>query len=129
MIFAVAGLSGNGVIRAAKECQKFVVGVDSDQDHMAKGYVLTSVMKRLDNAVYKEVSGTLRDGFESGSIRYGLSNNGMELSPMKYTKDLISSVTLKKLQDVENCIRKGDLKVADFTGFEQDEDEKTGKQR
>lgn len=54
VIFAAAGSSGNGVIQAAKNRQLYVIGVDSNQDHMAKGYVLTSVMKRLDTAVYSE---------------------------------------------------------------------------
>ncbi len=111
IIFAVAGLSGNGVIQAAKNKQKFVIGVDSDLDHMAKGFVLTSVMKRLDIAVYTEVIKAFEGKFEAGTVWYGLENGGISLTPMHYTKDIIPQVTQKKLQILELKIINGEIAV------------------
>jgi basic membrane protein A len=113
IIFAAAGMSGNGIIQAAKNNGKFVIGVDSDQDHMAKGFVLTSVMKRLDSAVYAEVVRVARTKFQPGTIRYGLANGGIALSPMRYTEDLIGPEILGRIRDAEARIIAGSLQVTD----------------
>lgn len=113
IIFAAAGMSGNGIIQAAKNCGKFVIGVDSDQDHMAKGFVLTSVMKRLDSAVYTEVVKVARTKFQSGTVRYGLANGGIALSPMRYTEALIGPEVLGRIRETEARIIAGSLQVTD----------------
>lgn len=114
IIFGVAGLSGNGIIRAAKKSQKYAIGVDSNQDHMAKGYVLTSVIKRLDVAVYTEIVETIKNGFIPGTVRYGLENGGMGLSPMRFTRDLFSSEQLKAIESLKQKIIKGEIFVTDY---------------
>ncbi len=111
VIFAVAGMSGNGIIQAAKNKQKYVIGVDSDQDHMAKGFVLTSVMKRLDVAVYTEVIKAYEGKFKAGTVWYGLENGGISLTSMRYTKDIIPLATQKKLHSLELKIINGEIAV------------------
>lgn len=107
IIYAVAGLTGNGVIQAAYKHGKMAVGVDSDQDHMAKGHVLTSMIKKLDRSTYLEVSKVMKGEFESGVKYYGLKNGGISLSPMRFTKHLIPEETLKKLKQAEQDIIDG----------------------
>ncbi len=107
VIFAVAGLSGNGVIRTARMEEKFVIGVDRDQDHMAKGFVLTSVMKRLDVAVHTELLKINNGDFKPGKVVYSLVNGGISLSPMKYTKDKIPAWVLDKLKHTRQNIVSG----------------------
>lgn len=114
VIFAVAGVSGNGVINAATASSKFVIGVDADQDHMAQGLVLTSMMKRLDIALYQETLKAFRGEFTPGVIRYGLDNDGISLSPMTYTKDIIGETTLNTLQNLKQEIIEGKITVPDF---------------
>ncbi len=115
IIFQVAGgQTGNGIINAAKTEKKFAIGVDYDEDHIAKGFVLTSMIKRIDVSTYKEVMKIINGKFQSGVVNYGLSDKGVSLSPMKYTKHLIPEEILKKLKDVEKNIIAGKIKVTDY---------------
>jgi len=111
IIFAVAGASGNGIIQAAKKRKRYVIGVDSNQDHMAKGHVLTSVMKRLDTAVYNETIKAYHGRFQPGTAWYGLANGGIQLTPMKFTRHLISDKTRKELQHITEKIISGKITV------------------
>lgn len=114
IIFAAAGLTGNGVIEAARKHKKFVIGVDSDQDAMAKGYVLTSMIKRLDTAAFNEISKFMEQRFEPGVRKYGLKEKGVSLSEMKYTKDLIPKEVSEKIAAAEEKIVSGEIKVSDY---------------
>lgn len=111
VIFAVAGASGNGIIQAAKKTNSYVIGVDSNQDHMAKGHVLTSVMKRLDKAVYKETINAFHGRFQPGTAWYGLANGGISLTPMKYTRHLVPVKTRQKLERTRKKIISGNITV------------------
>ena len=111
IIYAVAGLSGNGVIQAAHSTGNLVVGVDSDQDYMAKGSVLTSMIKRMDIAVYKEVLAVLNGTFIPGCKFYHLSNNGVGLSDMKYSRHLLLPGVLKKLDELKSKLISGEVKL------------------
>lgn len=111
VIFAVAGASGNGIIHAAKKHNRYMIGVDSNQDHMAKGAVLTSVMKRLDIAVYNETINAFNGRFQPGTAWYGLANGGISLTPMKFTRHLIPNKTRKKLQHITEKIISGKITV------------------
>lgn len=111
IVFVAAGLSGNGVIQAAKESDRFVIGVDTDQDHMAKGKVLTSMMKRLDKATYSEVSAIIENRFQPGLKFYGLKEGGVGLSPMRYTRHLIPQAVLNSLEETEKKIISGKIQV------------------
>ncbi len=119
IIFAVAGTSSNGVIHAAQQQKKFAIGVDSDQDGMAKGYVLTSMMKRLDLTAFQEISKMIEGKFQPGIKIYGLKEGGVSLSPMKYTKHLIPEHILQKLRDVEKKIISGDISVTNYLEQQQ----------
>lgn len=111
IIYAVAGLSGNGVMQAARTSGNFMIGVDSNQDYMAKGTILTSMMKRLDVAVYNEVLSILNGKFVPGSKVYDLSNNGVGLTDMKYSRHLISDDVLQKLDDLQGKLATGKIRL------------------
>ncbi|MDX2270696.1 MAG: BMP family ABC transporter substrate-binding protein [Cyanobacteriota bacterium] len=116
IVFAVAGFTGNGVIRAAKDQNKLAIGVDADQDHLAAGNVLTSMMKRLDNVTLAEVSKVVDGNFKAGGTYYGLKEGGVSLSPMKYTRQLIPPEILQKLEDTQNKIIAGEIQVTNVLG-------------
>lgn len=109
IIYSVAGLSGNGIIYAAQKSGKYVVGVDSDQDYIAKGTVLTSMIKRLDLAVYHEVESVLNGKFKPGVKVYGLKNGGVDLSEMKYTRHLISGEIIDRLEILKQLLKSGNV--------------------
>jgi basic membrane protein A len=113
IIFAAAGLSGNGVLQAAQEIGKYAIGVDSDQDHLAKGHVLTSMMKRLDVATYTEVKKIINGEFKHGVVTYGLAENGVGLSPMKFTMQLIPDSVLNSIDELKADIMAGKITIPD----------------
>jgi len=112
IIFSVAGLTGNGVIQAAREQKKLVIGVDADQDHMAKGSVLTSMMKRLDQSTFLEIDKIMNDNFTAGITQYSLKNNGVSLSPMRFTRQLVSDQIMTTLQQAEEDIISGKIRLS-----------------
>ncbi|SMF15745.1 BMP family lipoprotein [Desulfovibrio gilichinskyi] len=109
IIYSVAGLSGNGIIYAAQQSGKYVVGVDSDQDYIAKGTVLTSMRKRLDLVVYHEVESVLIGKFKPGVKQYGLQNGGVALSNMDYTRCLIPEIIRDRLKNLERLLKSGKI--------------------
>ncbi|WP_458776921.1 BMP family lipoprotein [Desulforhopalus sp. 52FAK] len=114
VIFSVAGLSGNGVIRAAAERKLFVIGVDADQDHMAKGYVLTSVMKRLDTAVYTVLSKVVDGKMTPGLHYFDLENEGVSLTPMLFSREVVTEEIRKQLNEVKEKIVNKEIIVTNY---------------
>jgi len=114
IIFAVAGLTGNGVIEAARRSGKYAIGVDSDQDSLAKGFVLTSMIKRLDVAAYDELEAALGSTFSPGVTIYGLANGGVSLTEMRYTRDKIPAPALERLREIQSGIISGEITVTNL---------------
>lgn len=114
IIYSVAGLSGNGIIRSARENNRFVIGVDADQDHMAKGLVLTSVMKRLDIATSSVLEAVLSGNFKAGTEYLDLANGGVTLSPMLYTREVVPPELLELLEKIKANIISGEITVTDI---------------
>lgn len=111
IVFCAAGRCGLGVIDAARESGKFAIGVDSNQDDVAKGTVLTSMLKRVDEAVYSTIKDVKEGKFSPGTRVYDLKSKGVGLSPMEFTKDKVGEANLKKVADVSAKIESGEIKV------------------
>ena len=112
VVYQVAGGTGLGVIKAAKDAGKFAIGVDTDQDGIAQGSVLTSMVKRTDVAVATVMKDYAGGKFPGGkTVTLGLAQDGVGLSPMKYTHDLIPAATLAKVDDLKAKILSGEIKV------------------
>ena len=111
IVYHAAGRAGLGVIKAAQELDKYAIGVDSDQDGMAEGHVLTSMVKHVDEAVYSTISDVKKNAFTPGEKVYDLASGGVGLSPMTYTKDKIGPDNLKKLDAAAADIKSGKIKV------------------
>lgn len=111
IIFHASGSCGLGVISAAKSkgAGYYAIGVDADQDYIAPGRVLTSMMKRVDNAVYSTCESTVAGKFTTGDHVFGLREGGVGLSPLKYTKKDIPPETLAKVETLEKMIVDGKL--------------------
>lgn len=111
VVYHASGRCGLGVIAAAGEMNKYAIGVDSNQDELAKGHVLTSMIKRVDEAVYQTIK-DFKDGqFSTGAKLYDLKANGVGLSDFAFTKKEFGEDNLKKLEEVKKAVIEGKLKV------------------
>jgi basic membrane protein A and related proteins len=112
VVYQVAGGTGLGVIQAAKESGHYAIGVDTDQDGLARGNVLTSMVKRTDVAVERVIKDYAKGNFAGGkTVTFGLKENGVGLSEMKYTKSLIPQAILDKVEAAKRDILSGKVKV------------------
>lgn len=114
VIYHAAGGSGSGLFEAAKEAHKYAIGCNSDQDYMAEGLVLTSMMKRVDVAVYDAIKSAKDHTFKPGVHSYGVANGGIGVSDMKYTKALIGAANIARIDALKKGIIDGSIKVVDI---------------
>ena len=77
VIFHASGSTGLGVFEAARQTSKLAIGVDADQFKEAPGYVLTSMVKRVDNAVFDAIKRVKENRFKGGIYQYGLAEDGV----------------------------------------------------
>jgi len=127
ILYVAAGLTGNGALQAASDANTFAIGVDSDQDHLAPGHVLTSMMKRLDVTTYSEVKKIITGNFTPGIKIYGLKENGIGLSEMKFTRDLIPPKVLQRLDEIQAGIISGRIRVYNYLDSTAANQDKSGK--
>ena len=112
IVYQIAGGTGMGVIQAAKEAGHYAIGVDTDQDGLAPGAVLTSMIKRTDVAVEAMLKDYSADTFPAGkTVAFGLTEDGVGLSEMKHTKELIPAAILEKVEAAKQGILSGKVKV------------------
>lgn len=111
IVYHAAGRAGLGVLDAAKEKGKFGIGVDGNQDGVAPGSVLTSMVKHVDEAVYSTIK-DLQDGkFTTGEVIYDLKQGGVSLTEMEFTKDKIPADAMGKVDAIKAKIAASEFKV------------------
>ena len=110
IVFQAAGATGLGVIEACLEAGVYAIGVDSDQSSIAPKTVLTSAMKRVDNAVYDAVQELIDDKLEGGVQTFDLAAGGVDIAP---SQDLISDDVIKAVDEVKEKIISGDVVIPD----------------
>ncbi len=122
VVFQVAGGTGAGVIEAAKDENFFAIGVDSDQDYLAPGNVLTSMLKRVDVAVYDTIERAASGELQGGTVlQYGLEENGVGLTEMTYTRHIIPGEFMDQVADLRAQIEGGELEVIDIRTLEAEQ--------
>lgn len=113
--FAVAGATSAGVIDAAKSTKTFAIGVDSDQNYLAPGFVLTSMVKRVDTQAYDMVKAVQDGTFKGGSVTfYGLKEGGVAAAMDQYNKGLIADDVLKQVDDLKAKVISGAIVVPNY---------------
>jgi basic membrane protein A len=116
IVYQVAGGTGTGVFAAAQEQNHYAIGVDSDQDGLNPGFILTSMIKRTDNAIYDMIGKLVKGELKGGStLEYGLKEDGVGISPMTYTKAEVPAEFLTKIEEIKAKIISGEIKVTDVT--------------
>jgi len=109
VVFHAAGLDGLGVIKAAQQANKLVIGVDSDQSRVAPKNVLTSMVKHADVAVYLAVKDALEGKFAGGDVVLGLRDDGVGLAPVM--AGMASASTLADVEKLRAAIIEGRLQA------------------
>ena len=109
VVFAAAGGTGIGVYQAAKDAGKLAIGVDSNQNHLHPGTMLTSMVKRVDVAVYSLAKKT-----HPGVTVLGLKEGGVDYAMDQHNAKLVSPEMKAKVDAAKADIIAGKIKVADY---------------
>jgi basic membrane protein A len=126
VIYHASGLTGAGVFEAGKERKVFVIGVDSNQNHLGhiketgENFGLTSMLKQVDVAVYLSIRDVLDGTFQAGIREFGLADtieiqgntyHGVYFAMDDYNKDLVTQDMLDKVAEAEQKIISGEVVV------------------
>lgn len=114
VIFVAAGASGSGAFEAAAAQKKYVIGVDSNQNWMRPGRVLTSMMKRVDIAVFNTIRDVQQGQFSAGTVRFGLKDKGVDYAVDEHNEKLITPESRAKLEQLRAEILSGKIVVPDY---------------
>lgn len=114
VIFQVAGGAGAGVLQAAADAGKFSIGVDSNQNHLHPGSVLTSMVKRVDVATYNAMKGVEDGTWKAGTIVLGLAEDGVGAAIDDDNAALITDEMKAAVEKASADIISGAVTVHDF---------------
>ncbi len=113
VLFAAAGGSGMGALQAAKEKGKLAIGVDSNQNYMHPGTMLTSMTKRVDQAIYDSFMQIKNGTGKAGIINKGLKEGGVDWALDQDNRKLITAEIEKRVNTAKQDIISGKIKVID----------------
>ncbi len=114
VIYAAAGGTGIGVLQTAADNGKLGVGVDSNQNHLHPGKVLTSMLKRVDTAAYGAFMAAKNNSFKAGFANLGLAEDGVGWALDDNNKALITDDMKKAVEAAAADIKSGKVKVHDY---------------
>ena len=114
VIFACAGASNMGVFDAAEEKKLFAIGVDANQNWVKPGFILTSMMKRVDLAVYNSVKELHEGKFQAGAVRGGLNTEAVAYALDENNKGLLTAEQINKVEDLKKQIIAKTILVSDY---------------
>lgn len=114
VVFAAAGGTGIGVYQAAKDNGKYAIGVDSNQNYLHPGTMLTSMLKRVDVAAYNTFKSARMDEWKSGIQVLGLAEGGVDWALDEHNKDLITAEMKAQVEKAKADIIAGKIKVHDY---------------
>lgn len=114
VVFAAAGGTGRGVLQAATDAGIFAIGVDANQNYMHPGNMLTSMLKRVDVAVYDAFNDVNNDEFTAGIQVMGLAQDGVGWALDEHNEGLITDEMKAAVEAATAAIIAGDIVVHDF---------------
>ena len=113
MIFAAAGITGFGALQAAKDAGKLAVGMDSNQNPLFPGTVLTSLLKRVDNAVYDAFTAARSGTWQPGVRSLGLAEHGVDYAMDDNNQALVTPAMREKAEAARAEIIAGRIRPAE----------------
>jgi basic membrane protein A len=114
VVFQAAGQTGNGVIAGAKEAGIYAIGVDANQNHERPGTVLTSMIKKVDVAVFETTRAVVEGRFRAGVQAFGVADGGVGWALDEHNRDLVSVEDESRLRELEQRIASGELQVEEL---------------
>lgn len=114
VIYAAAGATGLGVLQTAADNKKLSIGVDSNQNHVHPGSVLTSMVKRVDLAVYDSFKAVQDGAFKAGTVSLGVAEDGVGFALDDNNKSLITAEMMTAVEKAKADIVAGTVKVHDY---------------
>ena len=114
VIYAAAGGTGVGVLQAAADSGKLGIGVDSNQNGLQPGKVLTSMLKRVDVAVYNAFMDGKNGTFTGGMNNLGLKEGGVDFAMDEHNKPLVTPEMLAAVEKAKADIIAGTIQVHDY---------------
>ena len=114
IVYAAAGATGQGVLKAAADAGKYGIGVDSDQDNLFPGHVLTSALKRVDIATYESFKAAKDGDWKAGVQVFGLKNGGVGFAQDEWNKSILSPEALKAADAAKADIISGKIDVHNY---------------
>ena len=111
VIYHASGKTGSGVFQAAREAGKLAIGVDADQFHEAPCCVLTSMVKRVDVAVYGAIEAVLHGRFEGGVRELGLGQDGVAYVYDDHNRHLLAADIVRRVEALRERIVRGEIPV------------------
>ena len=114
VVYHAAGSTGLGVLQAAADADRLGIGVDSNQNHLHPGHVLTSMLKRVDVATYDVFDTANRGVWQSGVRVLGLKESGVGWSLDENNADLVTAEMKAAAEDAARKIVSGEIKVHDY---------------
>ena len=114
VVYHAAGGTGLGVLQAAADAGKLGIGVDSNQNGLHPGSVLTSMLKRVDNAVFKAFDDVRNDSWTAGFDVLGLAENGVGWALDDNNKSLVTDDMKAALDAASQKIMSGEIAVHDY---------------
>jgi basic membrane protein A and related proteins len=114
VVYAAAGSTGIGVLQAAKDRGKLSIGVDSNQNHLHPGSVLTSMLKRVDLAAYNSFKAAQSNTWKGGTQVLGLKEGGVDWALDKDNEKLITPEMKAKVDAAKADIVSGKIAVHDY---------------
>lgn len=114
IIFVAAGASNNGVFDAAESGKKFAIGCDSNQNWIKPGLILTSMLKRVDTAVFQVIDELKAGKFKGGIRVFGLKNSGIDWALDEHNTKLFTADEIKKINQAKANIVANKIKVTDY---------------
>ncbi|CBS90985.1 BMP family lipoprotein [Azospirillum lipoferum] len=114
VVFAAAGATGLGVMQAASDAGKLAIGVDSNQNHVHPGKVLTSMVKRVDVVVHDCMKAAKEGSWKAGHRVVGLKEDGVGYALDEHNRKLITPEMEARLEEAEKQIIAGSLAVKPY---------------
>ena len=113
VIYVAAGGSGQGVLEAAQEQQKFIIWVDSNGNHLAPGIVLTSMTKEISASVQRIIKETAEGNFTAGIQYFGLKDGEVSYALDEHNQPLLSEDIVMTIESLKAKIIAGEIVVPD----------------
>jgi basic membrane protein A len=114
IVYAAAGATGQGVLKAAADAGKLAIGVDSNQDYLFPGKVLTSMLKRVDLAAYNSFMDAKNGVWKPGVQALGLKEGGVGYAVDEWNKDVLTPQAKAAAEAARADIISGKIEVHDY---------------